>query len=518
VQHLLRHHDALRLRFIQEGDTPQQVNASFNEVVPFTCLDLSAHSPDAQKAALESAAAQVQTSLNLSEGPLVRVVFFTLGNNQPNRLLIVIHHLAVDGVSWRILLEDLQTAYEQISRGETIQLPPKTTSFQQWAQRLQEYAHSSELQQEQNYWLTQLRKPVCPLPVDFSGGANTVASVSTVSVTLSQEETQALLQQVPAAYGTQINDVLLTALVQASDSGQGFAISGFGRSRARRNFDDVNLSRTVGWFTTIFPVRLSLEEASNPGDALQAIKKQLRSMPKSGSWLWRAALSKQKSGKAFAVANASSGSDFQLLRSIRPSISIIAVGSSRGIQRSCPQSKRASALLLDINGIVVGGQLRLNWTYSEAVHRRVTIESLAEDFQERLRSLITDCQTMRSPVYTPSDSQPKLSPLETPLPANPTTSKEITIEQLLADAILDSSIRPNTAPIKDLTDPTCIFLTGATGFLGAFLLYELLQQTQADIYCLVRSPNIESAKKRLQSNLESYLIWMNLSALESFPS
>ncbi|MBD2002942.1 MULTISPECIES: non-ribosomal peptide synthetase [Cyanophyceae] len=509
VQHLLRHHDALRLRFIQEGDAPQQVNASFNEVVPFTCLDLSAHSPDAQKAALESAAAEVQTSLNLSQGPLVRVVFFTLGNNQRNRLLIVIHHLAVDGVSWRILLEDLQTAYEQISRGKTIQLPPKTTSFQQWAQRLQEYAHSSELQQEENYWLTQLRKPVCPLPVDFSGGANTVASVSTVSVTLSQEETQALLQQVPAAYGTQINDVLLTALVQAFGQWTGDSLlvdlEGHGREEI---FDDVNLSRTVGWFTTIFPVRLSLEEASNPGDALQAIKKQLRSIPNRGlGYGVLRYLSKNlekplqlQMPQAEVIFNYLGQSD-QVFQS-----SLLALAEeSSGLVRS-PRGHRR--YLLDINGIVVGGQLRLNWTYSEAVHRRVTIESLAEDFQERLRSLITHCQTMRSPVYTPSDSQPKLSPLETPLPANPTTtSKEITIEQLLADAILDSAIRPNTAPVKDLTDPTCIFLTGATGFLGAFLLYELLQQTQADIYCLVRSPNIESAKKRLQSNLESYLIW-----------
>jgi len=129
----------------------------------------------------------------------------------PRRLLII-HHLVVDGVSWRILLEDLQTAYQQLSRKETMQLPAKTTSFQHWSYRVREYAHSAQLQQR--YWLDQSGgtvEPACGL----SGGNNTVASTQQISTSLSVEETQALLQEVPKAYNTQINDVLLTALVQA---------------------------------------------------------------------------------------------------------------------------------------------------------------------------------------------------------------------------------------------------------------------------------------------------------------
>jgi non-ribosomal peptide synthetase component F/aryl carrier-like protein len=215
VHKLLEHHDALRLCFVyQEGDW-QQVNASPNAIVPFTYVDLSTVSETEQESAISDAAAELQTSLNLSSGLLVRVILFDLGASKPSRLLIIIHHLAVDGVSWRILLEDLQIAYQQLSQGKAIQLPPKTTSFKHWAERLQEYAQSAALQQELNYWLAESRQQIVHLPIDFPGGNNTVAEACTVSVTLSREETQALLQEVPAAYQTQINEVLLAVLMQA---------------------------------------------------------------------------------------------------------------------------------------------------------------------------------------------------------------------------------------------------------------------------------------------------------------
>ncbi|MGH7999038.1 MAG: amino acid adenylation domain-containing protein, partial [Brasilonema sp.] len=283
VQQLLVHHDLLRLHFVQAESNWQQIIVDSNKEVPFIRLDLSALSANQQKATLEAAATKLQRSLNLSQGPLMRVALFDFGASKPSRLLIVIHHLAIDGVSWRILLEDFQTAYEQLKCGEAIQLPPKTTSFKHWGERLKEYAHSEATQAEQDYWLAQARKSIPCLPVDFLGN-NTVASERTVSIALSVEETQALLQDVPTAYRTQINDVLLTALVQTFAQWTGehlllVELEGHGREEI---FDDVDLSRTVGWFTTHFPVLLDLEKASNPGEALKAVKEQLRGIPKRG--------------------------------------------------------------------------------------------------------------------------------------------------------------------------------------------------------------------------------------------
>src|SRR5205085_12594074 len=163
-----------------------------------------------------AAATRMQASLNLSEGPLMRVALVDPGEREPARVLIAIHHLAVDGVAWRILLEDLQTAYGQLSRGEAAALPPKTTSFQQWAERLAAYARSEAIQKDADYWLA-ASWPALALPRDLSGADadNTEESARSVTAALSVGETQSLLQEVPAAYRTQINDALLTALAQA---------------------------------------------------------------------------------------------------------------------------------------------------------------------------------------------------------------------------------------------------------------------------------------------------------------
>src|ERR1051326_995020 len=133
-----------------------------------------------------------------------------MGAGAPKRVLVVVHHLAMDGVSWRILLEDVETAYRQLGAGEPVRLPPKTTSFKAWAERLVTEAASPALAQEVAFWSQDA--PPERLPRDKPRGENTLASTRVVAASLSEEETRLLLQEAPRAYRTQINDVLLTAL------------------------------------------------------------------------------------------------------------------------------------------------------------------------------------------------------------------------------------------------------------------------------------------------------------------
>jgi len=170
--------------------------------------------------------------------------------------------------------------------------------FKQWAERLQEYAQSAELQQD--YWLERA-KTGRSLARRLFWGENTVAAANTVSVSLNQKETQALLQ-VPKAYNTQINDVLLTALVQAFAEWTGERTLLDQEGHGREDVFDVDLSRTIGWFTTIFPVVLELEEASHPSDALKAVKDQLR-IPNRGLG-YGAPLSEQRRGTLAAIPQA----------------------------------------------------------------------------------------------------------------------------------------------------------------------------------------------------------------------
>jgi len=405
LQQLLRHHDALRLRFEHSTAGWQQVNPAPDEI-PFNVVDLSELTPQEQQAAFEAEAAQVQANLNLSQGPIVRATLFNLGHHQPRRLLIVIHHLAVDGLSWRILLEDLQTAYQQLSQGEAIQLPPKTTSFKQWASRLAEYGRSGAVATELDYWLTQSPRSATSVPVDYPEGknANTVASSAKVSVSLNAEQTRALLQEVPSAYHTQINDVLLTALVQCFGQWCGeqtllVDLESHGREEL---FEGVDISRTVGWFTSIFPVWLQLQ-ASNLGESLKSIKEQLRQVPKRGigygilRYLSPDAATRAKL-QSLPQAEISFNYLGQLDQGRSPS-SLWTLAHS-GSDRSPLGSRR---YLLEIDGFILEGKLQFDWTYSEKLHQRATIERLAQGFLVALRSLIASCQLPEVEGYTPSD-------------------------------------------------------------------------------------------------------------------
>jgi amino acid adenylation domain-containing protein/non-ribosomal peptide synthase protein (TIGR01720 family) len=405
-QQLLLHHDALRLRFERSPDGWQQVNVAADEI-PFNVVNLSELAPKEQLAAFEAEAAKEQASLNLSQGPIIRVALFNLGSHQPTRLLIVIHHLAVDGISWRILLEDLQTGYQQFSQREAIKLAPKTTSFKQWASRLAEYGESGAVATELDYWLTQFSSGATSLPVDYPGrkNANTVASSAQVSVALGAEQTRALLQEVPSAYHTQINDVLLTALVQSLQewSGKQTLLVNLESHGREELFEGVDISRTVGWFTSIFPVRLQLQASCHRGEALKSIKEQLRQIPKRGIGYGilrylspvAALLAKLQSLPQAEVSFNYLG---QLDRVLSES-SLWTLANS-GSNRSPLGSRR---YLLEVDGFIIEGKLQFDWTYSEKVHQRSTIERLAQKFMEELRALIAHCQSPEAEGYTPSD-------------------------------------------------------------------------------------------------------------------
>jgi len=409
VRQLSQHHDALRLRFSRSDAGWQQVNLGPGQSAGFTEVDLS-NVPEAdQGRAIEEKAAELQAGLNLSDGPLMRVALFHLGPQHAPRLLVTIHHLAVDVVSFRILLEDLQTVYQQLSRGETPRLPSKTTSFQYWARRLQEHAQSATLTTERDYWLAQSPQTVSRLPVDIpeGRGANTVASAQRVLVSLNTEETKTLLQEVPKAYHTQINDVLLTAVVRAfapwtSSTSLLIDLEGHGREHL---FDDVNLSRTVGWFTTIFPVCLDLEGCAAPGDALRRVKEQLRRVPNRGigygllRYLGDDADTARKM-RALPRAGVCFNYVGQLDQVLGESGLFRPARESSGPARD-RESPRSH--LVAISGHVVGGELQMVWEYSANLHHRATIEGVARQFITDLRRLITHCQSPEAGGHTPSD-------------------------------------------------------------------------------------------------------------------
>ena len=395
VAHLLAHHDALRLRVEATDGSWRSVLGAPSEELPFELINLSTLPASEQVTALERRANQLQASLNLSEGPLVRVALFKFATSA--RLLIVIHHLAVDGVSWRILLEDLESAYLQRLRGQEIQLPAKTTSFKGWATWLNEKG-PSVVADEGDYWA--LMKRPTELPVDDRLGENNHASAAKVSHRISREQTQALLNEVPKVYHTQINDLLLTALMLAFREWTGvnallLDLEAHGREEL---FEGVDLSRTVGWFTTIFPVRLEVD-TSDLGEAIKSIKEQLRQIPNRG--IGYGILRYLSPDKIPAIETQVS---FNYLGQFDQAVTGTLIRGfatePSGLSLS-PKGTRTH--LLDINAMVVEGQLQVDWTYSQNYHQEETISRFALGFMDALQSLITHCHSPEAGGYTPSD-------------------------------------------------------------------------------------------------------------------
>jgi amino acid adenylation domain-containing protein/non-ribosomal peptide synthase protein (TIGR01720 family) len=406
VQQIVLHHDALRLRFEHSASGWRQFHGAAEESLSFSAIDLSAVAESEQSAAIESEAAAVQASLNLTDGPVLRVVYFELGAGKPGRLLLVCHHLVVDGVSWRILLADLQEAYRALVAGETVQLPAKSSSFQQWTQVLSEYAKSSAVQEQLDYWLRAEREQVQNIPRDYEG-ENLVSSTAVVAESLGREETEALLQEVPGVYHTQINEVLLSALALALGkwSKQNVVLvdmEGHGREPISERVD---VTRTVGWFTTIYPTLLEVAGSRDQvGEVVKQVKEQVRGIPGQGLGygLLRYLGTEEVKNRLRDLPQAEVSFNYlgQIDRVLNEETLFGAASESSGSYRSETGSRR---YLLEINAMTAGGRFQVSWSYSAEVHQRETVAALAAAYVQSLREIIAHCASEEAGGYTPSD-------------------------------------------------------------------------------------------------------------------
>src|SRR5262249_45505393 len=264
-----------------------------------------------------------------------------------------------------------------------------------------------QVKKELSYWLEVVGGPMAHLPVEQTGGANTVESGRSIEVKLGEAETQALLQEAPRVYRAQVNEVLVTALGQALVEWCGVErvvidLEGHGREEIGRGVD---VSRTVGWFTTIYPVALKIELGSDVIEALKSVKDQLRVGPERGlgygllMYLSRE-VSASARGKLASPAEVSFNYLGQFDQTLNESAAFKLSPESSG------QTSGSAGLrhyLLKINGAIINRCLRLTFTYSKNMHRHETIGALAEKYLKILRAFITSCQKGDEHAYTPSD-------------------------------------------------------------------------------------------------------------------
>ncbi|WP_189386290.1 non-ribosomal peptide synthetase, partial [Pseudomonas brenneri] len=401
LQALISHHDGLRLSF-----DPQNLTASYRSLEQQQLLSAPLwHKTVADLGELEWLADQAQGSLGLEHGPLLRAVLFELPGGE-QRLLLVVHHLVVDGVSWRILLEDLQEAYRQLLAGQVITFGLKTVSFKRWVEHLQAHGQSAALLQQLPYWQAQGLADAAQLPCDNPQGSLQNCHAQTVYTRLNSTLTRQLLQDTAVAYRTQINDLLLAALARVICrwTGQGstlIQLEGHGREEL---FEQLDLTRTVGWFTSMFPVNLT--PAAGVADSIKQIKEQLRAVPDRGVGFGllrylgdeptRQALSQQAVPRiTFNYLGQFDGSF-----DAEDGVLFVPATEAKGAEHS-PLASLGN--WLSLNGQVYGGELSLGWTFSEQMFSEPVIQRLADEYARELEQLIEHCCQPQHRGLTPSD-------------------------------------------------------------------------------------------------------------------
>lgn len=388
VEHLLRHHDVLRLRAVREEQGWRTTLGGIDGVVPYSHVDLGTLDDCAAAAAVESTAAAVQASLDLASGPIARVVSFDLGPARASRLLLVVHHLACDAASWPILLEDLAAVYDQVEQGEPIALPAKTSSYRAWADRLARYASTDDglasAAWDDASVTGSARLPRKTLEAKLPRVADVASFVSELDA-----ETSTRLLATTARLGVTMESVIVTALavVLTRDGGEDRLFVYLERHGREPIGGDIDVSRTVGWFTAVFPVCVRLAPSRRPHDTLLEVDRRLRTIPQGGiGWaLQRESLSIEDDR---SVAKRPELSCNYLGRVDPPAGFSWTIAPESAGPEVGPGGTRPTSL--DVVGSVADGRLRIAWHYDTVAHDAATIEGLAAQCLELVRALEID--------------------------------------------------------------------------------------------------------------------------------
>ena len=491
---LMAHHDALRMVY---GSHDRQVVQENRGIHQRKLFDLKIADLRTKKDAdLNEYARRINRGMNLKTGPLVKLGLFNTSSG--DFLLVAIHHLVVDGISWRILLEDFEMAYEQAEKGEAVQLPAKTDSFKSWAQGLKQYANSPRALKEIDYWKKIENTNVKPLPRDHKVGKNrrTFKNREVVWLHLDKKETATLLKEVNAAYHTEINDILLTALGMAIKDWKGneqvlINLEGHGREGIIANLD---ISRTVGWFTSQYPLLLDMRSTPPRGmsreedlvNHLREVKETLRRVPNKGigyGILKYLTAPENKQGVSFNL-QPPIGFNYHGKLEVEKGNDL-----NRRFQVNFGDSfspKVDMDYVLDIIGVVETEGLKFSIAYNKLEYDRSAVEEFVGLYKSNLLKLIHHCVRKKEEIqalgmktvdyYIKSDSETYLERL-------------------------NREKWPDLGAAKDYRH---IVLTGTTGFMGAFLVPELLEKTEAVLYLPVRGATREKSEARFREKMAFY--------------
>jgi iturin family lipopeptide synthetase C len=399
---LVEHHDALRMTFEMEDGKVKQINRGITGgLIDMEVKEIKEQS--GYKTIIEEECNRIQGSIDLSSGPLVKVGLFKTVNG--DYLLVAIHHLVMDTVSYRILIEDFEAIYKQIQKGEKINIPLKSTSYKEWAEKLYEYSNKEELLEETDYWKEIEQTHILPLQKEEVCKQNIQKNLRTMSFELSKAYTEKLLKEVNRAYNTEINDILLSALGLALKAWRGIgknliSLEGHGRENI---IEDVDITRTVGWFTSVYPVILDMETIEDISSAIKRTKDMLRRIPNKGIGCGIIKYLTEPGKKNGMVFNLKPEIGFNYLGQFDQDIQSdlfqpadISPGNSIGLHFQREH-------VLEVIGLISEGLLRMSIDFNNEAYDEKNISALVDHYETRLKQIIDHCVELEKPQLTLSD-------------------------------------------------------------------------------------------------------------------
>ena len=399
IEYLVARHDALRLSFQHKNDTWLLQLNDVADVDPFHFSNLSGDTADKQNFDIAEQTSAIQANFNLCRGDLFKAIYFDCGKVQENRLVLIAHHLIIDALSWKIVVEELGHITESFSRQIPVELPATTAPFNIWARQLSAYAQSPEIAEELTFWQKQDSTQE-DFPIDFdSPFPQAEKSIKSLSVTIDAEETAKMRNDVPRAYNTRTDEFLIAALAHGLKSWRNVSkvcvgLEGHGRSVQAM---DLDVTRSVGWFTSYFPIALSMKNSSQLGDYLQSMKEQLRNIPREGvgygllRYVNKQSSLNQNPSIIFNYLGDQTLVDTEMLSH----------GQALSFGTRDPDSE--SYCNLEINAYLQEGELNINFRYSQNQYQVESVLDLAEKVRESIQNLIRHCITVNAPSYSPSD-------------------------------------------------------------------------------------------------------------------
>ena len=379
IARLQSHHDLLRLRVLAGEDACRLELAAGDALSPLRRATVAA-GDTAFAAALTQQAERLQGGFRFDGSPLFAAVWFESADGAQRRLWLLAHHLLVDAVSWRILLEDLQTLVRQTQAGQPLSLPPKTASYRRFASNLRHEAVIAELARESAYWSAQVPPRAPRLPLNAAGSARE-DTADKITLTLPPAQTASLLRRQAGG----VNDVLLAALALAwrawtGDDVVSLALEGHGRDAPLL---DLDVSRTVGWFTINHPLLLTLPEAAGAAHALHCVRQQLAAVPGRGAGY---GLLRQS---GLLDAGWSPPVSFNYLGQFDQAVSadgpFAVAAEATGHPRAAEQPRLHE---VDLVGLVVQGSFSLDIRYGRERLTRASMQAFADAYRAALETLL----------------------------------------------------------------------------------------------------------------------------------